>query len=299
MQHLLSVNNLNLQQIKHIINRALAFKQGQAYANYPSSRLANLFYENSTRTRISFELAASHLSIPVVHLDLERSSEAKGESIEDTIKNLVAMGIDLFVIRHALDFLPQQLAEVLPENTHLLNAGDGKNQHPSQALLDLLTMLEYKRDLSRCKITIIGDVKHSRVANSLHDLLAIWGVKELCVVAPPQWQRPELQFATTTDSIAEGLKNADIIICLRVQRERLFDNDQLDMATYHRHFALTEKNLGWAKPDAIVMHPGPINRGIEIESVVADGDQSAILQQVKNGVYIRMAMIDFLLNPPA
>lgn len=296
LNHFLEISQLNHLQVNSLMQRALYFKNTLQYPNYSTHYLANLFYENSTRTRISFELAAQRLAIPVVNLELARSSESKGEMLEDTIKNLAAMGIDLFVIRHVQDRLQQKLANKLNLPIHIINAGDGTHAHPSQALLDLMTIKEKKPDLSALKITIVGNIRHSRVANSLQCLCALMGVGQLMLVAPAIWQPQIVHYGQVTDSLATGLKEADVVICLRVQKERLHNNENLNLADYCDDFTLTPKRLQLAKPDAIIMHPGPLNRGIEIESEVADGVQSVILDQVRNGVFMRMAILESLIK---
>ncbi|RAP35926.1 aspartate carbamoyltransferase [Legionella quinlivanii] len=297
MNHFLNIDQLNSAEIHRLLERAKAFKENKIpYPAYSEQRLANLFYENSTRTRVSFEVAADNLSMQVINLDLDRSSESKGEVIEDTIRNLAAMGINLFTIRHSQNFLPQELSQILDKGVHLINAGDGTNEHPTQAMLDLMTILEHKPDLQSLKIALIGNLRHSRVANSLQKLFALVGVKELHLIAPELWQPQTLHFGQATESLREGLSNADVVICLRVQRERLLDNENLDLSTFRRYFALTREHVKWAKPDAIVMHPGPVNRGVEIDSDIVDGPQSVILQQVRNGVFMRMAVLDAVMN---
>lgn len=296
MNHFLDILQLSSTDIEALIERACVFKKDSRLPAYPQGKMVNLFYENSTRTRVSFELAAKNLSMPVVNLDLEHSSENKGETIEDTFCNLSAMGLNLFVIRHTEEGLPQKLANLNLAGTHVINAGDGTHAHPSQAMLDLMTILEKKPKLDQLKIAIIGNLRHSRVANSLQQLCAKLGVKELTLVSPAIWQPSSLHFGRVTSSLKDGISDADVVICLRVQRERLMANEQLDLAGYRQDYALTTNQLAYAKPDAIVMHPGPMNRGIEIDSEVADGPQSCILQQVKNGVYMRMAILERLIR---
>ncbi|MDP1602297.1 MAG: aspartate carbamoyltransferase catalytic subunit [Legionella sp.] len=296
MNHFLEISELSRPDIERLLQRALFFKKEKTHPSFAGHRLANLFYENSTRTRVSFELAAQHLSIPVVNLDMAASSERKGEIIEDTLKNLVAMGIDLFVIRHKEEGVQQRLAEHLGGAVHLINAGDGTHAHPSQAMLDLMTILENKPDISQLKIAIVGNIRHSRVANSLQCLFSLMGVKELILVAPDVWLPKTVHFGSTTTSFREGITDADVVITLRVQHERLSEDDHMDLQTYRNNYALTRQTLRYAKPDAMVMHPGPVNRGVEIDSDVADGSQSFILQQVKNGVFMRMAIIETLLS---
>ncbi len=295
MKHFLAINQLSYEDILHLLNRAVYFKSQAQYPQFPSLALANLFYEPSTRTRISFEMAAKNLGIRVVNVDLARSSETKGEMIEDTIHNLFAMGIQLFVMRHSQNGLPQAMASACVSGVHVLNAGDGTHEHPSQAMLDILTIMLQKPHLSSLKIAIVGDVLHSRVANSLQSLCAVLGVGELALVAPEIWH-PKVKptYGSVTASLQDGLRDADVVIALRVQRERLQADETLDLKTYHAAYALTKTSLAWAKPDVMVMHPGPMNRGIEIDSDVADGSHSYILEQVKNGVFMRMAILEAL-----
>ncbi len=296
MKHLLDISQLSYRDITSLIQRALHFKHNPVYPRYPHCKLANLFYENSTRTRVSFELAANALSIPAVNIDLQHSSESKGEVIEDTIKTLAAMGINLFVIRHTENGLPQMLSANCDDDVHIINAGDGQHAHPSQALLDLMTIIEHKPDLKHLKIALVGDLRHSRVANSLQCISATLGVGELTLVAPTIWHPQRVHYGHVTTSLQDGLTGADVVICLRVQQERLNAAEQIDLATYRRDYAITRTSLALSKPDAMVMHPGPINRGVEIDSDVADGPQSFILRQVSNGVYMRMAILEALIS---
>jgi aspartate carbamoyltransferase catalytic subunit len=295
MNHFLEISQLSLVDIKALNERALVFKNNQILPSYPQGKMVNLFYENSTRTRVSFELAAKNLSMSVVNMDLQRSSENKGETIEDTFRNLSAMGLNLFVVRHTEEGLPQKLANLNMPGVHVINAGDGTHAHPSQAMLDVMTIIEKKPKLQQLKIAIVGNLRHSRVANSLQHVCAQLGVRELTLVSPTIWQPSSVHYGRVTSSLRDGIEDADVVICLRVQRERLLDNEHLDLASYQREYALTTNQLAYAKPDAIVMHPGPMNRGIEIDSDVADGPQSCILQQVQNGVYMRMAILERLL----
>lgn len=296
MKHLLEIKHLSRQQIESILHRAIDFKHYKQYPSYPQHTVANLFYENSTRTRVSFELAARHLSMPVINLNLHMSSETKGEVIEDTIRTLAAMGIDFFVIRHSQEGVQQSLADKLGDNLHIINAGDGAHAHPSQALLDMMTILEHKPRLDQLKIALLGNIRHSRVANSFQCICAQLGVGELVFIAPELWQPQQVHYGRITSDLSDGLRDADVVICLRVQQERFLESDHLDLDSYRRDFALTMKSLAYAKPDVMVMHPGPINRGIEIDSDVADGANSFILQQVSHGVFIRMAIFDALIN---
>ena len=295
MKHLLNIKQLTHHEITSLIQRALHFKHNPIYPCYSHCTLANLFYENSTRTRVSFELAANHLGVHVVNLALQQSSESKGEVIEDTIKTLSAMGIQLFVMRHKQNGLPQLMSDACSSAMHIINAGDGTHEHPSQALLDMMTIMQYMPQLEKLKIAIVGDVLHSRVANSLQSLCALMKVRELVLVAPEIWHSTvRSSYGSITSSLRQGLQDADVVIALRVQKERLQINETMDLAAYHSEYAITQTSLAWAKPDAIVLHPGPLNRGIEIDSGVADGPRSRILEQVKNGVFIRMAILEAL-----
>ena len=296
MKHFLDSNHWVADDLMTLIQRALFFKKQANYPSYPNETAALLFYENSTRTRVSFELAAKNLGMSVINLDLKASSETKGEVIEDTVNTLAAMGIKHFVIRHVQDYLPHHLAKTCGENVHIINAGDGMHAHPSQAMLDLMTIIENKPKLDELKIAIIGNIRHSRVANSLQAICQLFGVGELVLVAPKAWQPTSVSYGRVTESLRDGIKDADVVICLRVQKERLLANEQLDLASYHRDYALSMDSLSYAKKDAMVMHPGPVNRGIEIDADVADGPQSFILKQVGNGVFMRMAILEYFMK---
>jgi aspartate carbamoyltransferase catalytic subunit len=297
VKHLLDIESFSHDEVMRLIQRALYFKQAAAYPNFSSTILGQLFYENSTRTRISFELAAKHLGMQSIDLDIQTSSEQKGETIEDTVDTLAAMGIQLFVIRHAENGLPAKLAANCSPSVQIINAGDGTHAHPSQALLDLMTVMEKKPDLHALKFVIIGDVRHSRVANSLQALCALLKVGQLVFVAPKMWQPQSLHYGLATESLAQGLKDADVVMCLRVQRERLLSNEVFNLAQYQNDFSLSEEMFRQAKPDAILMHPGPINRGVEMEASLVSAPQSLILEQVKNGVFMRMAILESLITP--
>ncbi|MFI4962852.1 MAG: aspartate carbamoyltransferase catalytic subunit [Legionellales bacterium] len=296
MSHFLEISQLSRHLIETLLDRAFYFKNQGNLPSFSHRTLVNLFYENSTRTRVSFELAAKRLGMSVVNVNLEHSSESKGETIEDTVQTLAAMGIDCFVIRHKKEGLQQHLADHLGDGVSIVNAGDGTHAHPSQALLDLMTIIEQKPKLADLKVAVLGNIRHSRVANSFQSICRILGVGELVLVAPKLWQPSSIPFGRMTESLEDGLKDADVVICLRVQRERLLETDHLDLESYRNDFALTQKTLAYAKPDALVLHPGPINRGIEIDSDVADGPQSCILRQVRNGVFARMAILESVVQ---
>ncbi len=298
MNHFLDITQLSATQITALIERALYFKQTETnFPNYSPHSVATLFYETSTRTRVSFELAAKKLSMPVIDLNSYTSSHVKGETVEDTIKTLMAMGVDVFVLRHHEESLPATLALKMENQGHIINAGDGRNAHPSQAMLDMMTIGEVKPDFKHLKISIVGNIRHSRVANSMQHICAALGVAKLALVAPEIWQPQTCYFGEVTTSLQEGLADADVVICLRIQNERLHTHEFTDLPTYQQNYAITAKTLSYAKPDVMIMHPGPINRNIEIDSEIADGKQSFIWRQVTNGVYMRMAILEALVAP--
>ncbi|HVT63021.1 MAG TPA: aspartate carbamoyltransferase catalytic subunit [Legionellaceae bacterium] len=294
MKHFLEISQLLDEDVHRLIQRALYFKTCHEYPNLSHCTLANLFYEASTRTRVSFEMAAKNLGMRVINMDLTRSSESKGEMIEDTIQNLFAMGIQLFVIRHPHAGLPQAMAGAFSNGIHIINAGDGAHEHPSQALLDMMTILSHKPNLAALKIAIVGDILHSRVAGSMQYLCALLGVGELVLVAPEIWQPKSTIYGRVTSSLQEGLQDADVVIVLRIQKERLAPEEKLDLNTYRNTYGITKANFNGVRSDVMLMHPGPINRGVEIDSDVADGAHSYILEQVKNGVFMRMAILEAL-----
>lgn len=297
MKHFLEIGQLSCADVERLLKRANDFKKNKQFPKMNGLAMANLFYEPSTRTRVSFEMAGHNLGMHVVNLNLTQSSATKGEMIEDMIYNLHAMGISLFVIRHSQNGLPQAMVGTFCSGIHVINAGDGTHEHPTQALLDLMTILQQKPDLEKLKIVIVGDVLHSRVANSLQGLCALMGVGKLTLVAPEIWYPQTLPVhGSVTSSLQEGMQDADVVIALRIQKERLHADERMDLATYHAKYAITKTSLAWAKPDLMVMHPGPMNRGIEIDSDVADGKHSFILKQVKNGVFMRMAIIEALTS---
>ena len=292
MNHFLDIKALSAQSALELIQRAMSFKNTSVYPLYPKVKVANLFYENSTRTRVSFELAAKNLGMQVINFDKLASSESKGEIIEDTMQTLAAMGIQLFVIRHVQERLPEMLAQQCGGNIHIINAGDGTHAHPSQAMLDFMTIMEKHPDLSKIKLAVVGNIRHSRVANSIQSLSALLNVGDVAWVAPELWQPNDVEYGKVTSSLQEGIADADVVICLRVQRERLLEDEHLDLASYRQNYALTRESLAQAKPGVMIMHPGPMNRGVEIDSDIADGAQSYILRQVNNGVFMRMAILE-------
>ncbi len=306
LRHLLTLNGLSPQKLTAILDKADQFCAQIGAVPARSDRLhgrtvANLFFEPSTRTRASFELAAKRLSADVLNLDVNTSSRIKGESILDTIYTLEAMHCDAFVVRDASAGIPAMIAAAVAPHVSILNAGEAAISHPTQGLLDALTIRQAKGRFDDLKVTIIGDIAHSRVARSAYEALATLGVASLRLVAPAALSpaAENYPFATLTTSLEEGLHEADVVMALRIQRERI--NTSADLPTeqdYHDAYGITTKRLALAAPDAIVMHPGPMNRGVEIAGDVADGAQSVITRQVANGVAVRMAVLSETLGVP-
>jgi aspartate carbamoyltransferase catalytic subunit len=256
----------------------------------------NLFFENSTRTRTTFEIAATRLSADVINLDIARSSTAKGESLLDTISNLSAMHADMFVVRHSESGAPYLIAQHCAPHVHVVNAGDGRHAHPTQALLDMYTIRHYKKDFSNLRVAIVGDIVHSRVARSDIHALTTLGVAEVRAVGPKTLVPADFKAmgVRVCHSMEEGIRDADVIIMLRLQSERMSGAMLPSAGEFFKHYGLTPDKLALAHPEAIVMHPGPINRGVEIDSSVADGKQSVILPQVTFGIAVRMAVMSTL-----
>lgn len=281
---------------------AAALGRAPALSSLAGRTVANLFFENSTRTRTSFSLAARRLGAEVVDFHAHTSSAGKGESLLDTWATLRAMGCDAFVVRHGNDDAVTGLADQIQQRestpaSAIINAGSGRHAHPTQALLDALTIRQHKPDLSALTVAIIGDIRHSRVARSNLKLLPMLGIGELRVAAPPGLQADDLPPGVQRlDAIAPALAGADVVMMLRLQRERMAAAEVTDGAGYFRDWGLDAQRLALAAPDAIVMHPGPINRDVEIASEVADGPQSVILAQVGNGVAVRMAVLEAVLR---
>jgi aspartate carbamoyltransferase catalytic subunit len=261
----------------------------------------NLFFENSTRTRTTFEIAAKRLSADVFNLNINVSSAAKGETLLDTIANLSAMQADLFVVRHEASGAPYLIAQHVAPHVHVVNAGDGRHAHPTQALLDMYTIRHFKKDFSNLTVAVVGDVLHSRVARSNIHALTTLGVAEVRAIAPLTLLPSGLDqmgVRVFTD-MREGLKDVDVIIMLRLQNERMRGALLPSSHEYFKNYGLTEEKLALAKSDCIVMHPGPMNRGVEIDSAVADGKQSVILNQVTFGIAVRMAVMSIVAGASA
>lgn len=294
--HLLSIKSLTRDHIETVLQRAnyflnSAIENNSIFDILNGKIVATLFFETSTRTRNSFEIAAKRLGAIVQSVDLKISALNKDETILDTVKNLRAMGVYFFIIRHSENDKPAWLAEHLSSGV-VINAGDGNHQHPTQGLIDLMTIKQYKSRWKELCITIIGDIYHSRVANSLIDGLLMMGASEIRLAAPPQLLPEKIRDhrIQTFHELDASLINTDVIITLRWQKERHFN--LMELTAFCQMFRLTHEKLALAKPDVIVMHPGPINREVEITSEVADGKHSVILQQAHNGVAIRMAVLD-------
>jgi aspartate carbamoyltransferase catalytic subunit len=301
LRHLLSIEGLPKAVLTHILDTAATFASvsEREVKKVPLMRgksVFNLFFENSTRTRTTFEIAAKRLSADVINLDVQRSSTAKGESLLDTIANLSAMGADLFVVRHSESGAPYLLAQHVAPHVHVVNAGDGRHAHPTQGLLDMYTIRHYKRDFHHLRVAIIGDILHSRVARSDIHALTTLGVPEVRAVGPKTLVPADLRDmgVRVCHDMREGVKDADVIIMLRLQNERMSGALLPSAQEYYDTYGLTPELLSLARPDAIVMHPGPINRGVEIDSRVADGGQSVILPQVTFGIAVRMAVMSIV-----
>ena len=298
LKHFLSIEGFDKALLTEILDTAASFINPQTgqINKVPLLRgktIVNLFFENSTRTRTTFELAAKRLSADVMNLNISTSSTSKGESLLDTIRNLEAMFVDMFVVRHALSGAAHFIAQQTAPHISVINAGDGQHAHPTQAMLDMFTIRQHKEDFSNLRVAIIGDILHSRVARSEIQALNTLGVKEVRVIAPKTLlpAKVETLGVTVCHDLKQGLDDIDVVIMLRLQKERMTSALLPSEGEYFKCFGLTEEKLKLAKPDAIVMHPGPINRGVEIDSKVADGKQSVILQQVSNGIAVRMAVM--------
>lgn len=303
LKHFLTIDGLSKEILTDILDNAESFSvmSEQQVKKVPLLRgktIVILFFENSTRTRTTFELAANRLSADVLAINIAVSATSKGESLLDTIRNLEAMHVDMFVVRHAISGAGHFIAQNVAPHISVINAGDGQHAHPTQAMLDMFTIRQYKKKFEHLKVAIIGDILHSRVARSQMQALNTLGVKEVRVIAPDTLlpQHVESLGVIPFNNIEEGIQDVDVVIMLRLQKERMTSALLPNEREYFKCFGLTEKRLKLAKPDAIVMHPGPINRGVEMASSIADGPQSVILQQVSNGIAIRMAIMSMTLQ---
>ena len=304
LKHFLTPEGLSASLLTAILDKADTFfeyhgtqRKIKAMPLLKDKTVVNLFFENSTRTRTTFELAAKHLGAEVINMNIATSATSKGESLLDTIRNLESMFVDAFVVRHAVSGAAHFIAQQTAPHISVINAGDGQHAHPTQAMLDMFTIRQHKKDFASLRVAIVGDILHSRVARSEIHALKILGVKEVRVIAPKTLLPSKIDTlgVSVSHDMAQGLEDIDVVIMLRLQKERMTSALLPSEREYFHCFGLTPERLHCAKPDAIVMHPGPINRGVEIASEVADGAQSVILQQVSNGVAVRMAVMAMTL----
>ena len=299
VNHFISIRDLSKVELTALIESGQRFAEGdlKTRTSYHGKAIAQLFCENSTRTRVSFELAAIQLGLHVVNLDKQMSSMAKGESVVDTALTLEAMGFAALVMRHQEESVISEVAAHC-HRMAIISAGAGTTEHPSQMILDAMTILQRKSRFEGLTVAIIGDIYHSRVAHSDIRGLSTLGVKTIRCIAPERGLPQPIAgvYLECFTKVDGHLEDVDVVIVLRVQQERIQAERLCDISTYIEQFQLTPARLATAKPDAIVMHPGPVNRGMEITSDVVDGQQSVILQQVNNGVFARMAIIDHILS---
>ena len=298
LKHFLSVEHCPRSLLENILDTAAGFVEvgDRAIKKVPLLRgktVVNLFFEASTRTRSTFELAAKRLSADVLTIDIARSATSKGESLQDMLWNLEAMSSDMFVVRHQDSGAPSFIAEHVTPNVAVINAGDGRHAHPTQAMLDMYTIRHYKGRFAGLKVAIIGDILHSRVARSQIHALNILGAEEVRVIGPRTLMPVDIESlgVNVYTDLHQGLRDVDVVIALRLQKERMDSALLPSESEFFRLYGLTNDRLRSAKPDAIVMHPGPINRGVEIASEVADGERSVILHQVTFGIAVRMAVM--------
>jgi aspartate carbamoyltransferase catalytic subunit len=302
LQHLLSTEGLPAPILRSILDTAASFisvAEGSDIKKLPllhGKSIFNIFFENSTRTRTTFEIAAKRLSADVVNLNIGSSSASKGETLLDTVDNLCAMHADMFVVRHSQSGAAHLIAKHVAPEIHVINAGDGCHAHPTQALLDMFTIRHYKKEFHNLRVAIIGDILHSRVARSQIHALTTLGVPEVRVIAPKTLLPScvDKLGVQVYHDMAQGLRDVDVVMMLRLQNERMQGAVLPSAQEYFKYYGLTQEKLVRAKTDAIVMHPGPMNRGVEIDSSVADGTQSVILPQVTFGIAVRMAVMSTL-----
>ena len=306
LRHLLSMEGLSRSLITEILDQADLYSSGRRGVDRKvpllhGKTVVNLFFEASTRTRTTFELAAKRLSADVINIQVAASSTAKGETLLDTLKTLEAMQVDLFVIRHEASGAAHFFAQHAAPGVAILNTGDGRHAHPTQALLDMYTIRQHKPDFRKLRVAIVGDVLHSRVARSDIHALRILGAKEIRVIGPRTLIPAgiEAMGVTVFNELDAGLKDVDVIVLLRLQKERMVGAFLPSTGEFHRDFGLTRERLAKLSPEVLVMHPGPINRGVEIEGEVAYGERSVILEQVEHGIAVRMAVMAMILGQPA
>jgi aspartate carbamoyltransferase catalytic subunit len=304
LRHFLTISGLNRQLLTEILDTAESFAgvTEQTVKKVPLLRgktIVNLFFEASTRTRTTFELAAKRLSADVLNINITQSSAVKGETLLDTLRNIEAMHVDMFIVRHADSGAAHFIASMVAPSTSVINAGDGRHSHPTQAMLDMFTIRHAKgHDFGRLRVAIVGDVLHSRVARSQIHALNLLNTGEVRIVAPKTLIPAYADSLGTRifHDLRAGIQDVDVIIMLRLQHERMKGALLPSEHEYYELFGLTEKKLAHAHPDAIVMHPGPINRGVEMDSEVADGPRSVILQQVAHGIAVRMAIMSMAMR---
>jgi len=303
LKHFLTPEGLDRLMLERILDTADSFVVvgNQEVKKVPLLRgrtVVNLFFENSTRTRSTFELAAKRLSADVLTLDIKTSATSKGESLLDTLRNLRSMHSDMFIVRHTDSGAAHFIAEQVAPDVAIINAGDGRHAHPTQAMLDMLTIRRHKGNFEPLSVAIVGDILHSRVARDQIHALKTLGCSDIRLVGPNTLMPNSIgsMGVTTHTDMDEGIKDVDVVIMLRLQTERMASAFLPSAGEYFRLYGLTTQRLKVAKADAIVMHPGPINRGIEIESAVADGPQSMILNQVSYGIAIRMAVMSMAMS---
>ncbi|MFA5912516.1 MAG: aspartate carbamoyltransferase catalytic subunit [Burkholderiales bacterium] len=301
LQHLLTIEGLPREVLTHILDTATSFvgvtaREVKKVPLLRGKSVFNLFFEASTRTRTTFEIAAKRLSADVINLNIAVSSSTKGETLLDTVDNLSAMHADMFVVRHAQSGAPHLIASHVASHLHVVNAGDGRHAHPTQGLLDLYTIRHFKKDFTRLSVAIVGDVLHSRVARSLIHALTIMGTPDIRVIGPMTLipSGAEKLGVKVFYDLEQGLRDVDVVVMLRLQNERMRGALLPSAQEFFKYYGLTPEKLALAKPDAIVMHPGPLNRGVEIDSAVADGSHAVILSQVTFGIAVRMAVMSIL-----
>jgi len=301
LRHLLSIEGLPKEILLQILDTARPFvsvteREVKKVPLLRGKSIFNLFFEPSTRTRTTFEIAAKRLSADVINLNIATSSQTKGETLLDTVANLSAMHAVMFIVRHAQSGAAHLIARHVGEEVHVINAGDGRHAHPTQALLDMFTIREYKGAFTDLRVAIVGDILHSRVARSEIHALTTLGVPEVRVIGPRTLlpARVSQLGVHVYHDMEEGLRDVDVVMMLRLQSERMNGALLPSAEEFFKYYGLTPEKLAHAKPDAIVMHPGPMNRGVEIESSVADGRQSVILPQVTFGIAVRMAVMSIV-----
>ena len=301
LQHLLTTEGLPASILLKILDTAESFvgvtqRDIKKVPLLRGKAIFNLFFEPSTRTRTTFEIAAKRLSADIVNLNIAASSQSKGETMLDTVNNLSAMNADMFIVRHSQSGAAHLIARHVRPEIHVINAGDGRHAHPTQALLDMFTIRRYKRDFHNLRVAIVGDILHSRVARSQIHALTTLGVPEVRVISPKTLlpTKVERLGVHVYHDMGQGLKDVDVVLMLRLQNERMLGARLPSAEEYFKHYGLTQAKLALAKHDAIVLQPGPMNRGIEIDSAVADGKPSVILPQVTFGIAVRMAVMAIL-----